>query len=122
MSRAALARTWRIPVPVTRWIAVCRVDDIVPNSGVCALAGGRQIAVFRLDDDRIYAIDNHDPFSKANVLSRGIVGDVQGEVVVASPVYKQHFSLASGLCIEDPAVCVPVFPVRVDADVIWVEA
>ncbi|HUP95801.1 MAG TPA: nitrite reductase small subunit NirD [Burkholderiales bacterium] len=122
MSGAAQARTWQIPVHVTQWIAVCRVDDIVPNSGVCALAGARQIAVFRLDDDRIYAIDNHDPFSKANVLSRGIVGDVQGEVVVASPVYKQHFSLASGLCIEDPAVRVPVFPVRVDADVIWVEA
>ena len=117
-----LARTCQIPVPVSQWIAVCRVDDIVPNSGVCALAGGRQIAVFRLDDERIYAVDNHDPFSKANVLSRGIVGDLQGEVVVASPVYKQHFSLASGLCIEDPAVRLPVFPVRVEADVIWVEA
>lgn len=122
MNDAAFARVWQIPVPVTQWIAVCRIDDIVPNSGVCALAGGRQIAVFRLDDDRIYALDNHDPFSKANVLSRGIVGDMQGEVVVASPVYKQHFSLASGLCIEDPAVRVPVFPVRVDAEVIWVEA
>jgi nitrite reductase (NADH) small subunit len=106
---------------VSAWTPVCRVQDIVPNSGVCALAGGHQIAVFRLDDDSIYAIDNHDPFSKANVLSRGIVGDLQGEVVVASPVYKQHFSLASGRCIEDPAVRLPVFTVRVDTDVIWVQ-
>jgi NAD(P)H-dependent nitrite reductase small subunit len=82
---------------------------------------GRQVAVFRLDDDSVYAIANHDPFSRANVLSRGIVGDLQGELVVASPVYKQHFSLASGRCLEDPAVRVPVFPVRLDGDVVWVE-
>lgn len=96
-----------------QWTAVCRLDDIVPNSGVCALIAGRQVAVFRVDDDRVYAIANHDPFSKANVLSRGIVGDIKGELVVASPVYKQHFSLATGICVEDPAVQVEVFPVRV---------
>ena len=103
------------------WTAVCRLNDIVPNTGVCALVGGRQVAVFRLDDDRLYAIDNHDPFSRANVLSRGIVGDIKGEVVVASPVYKQHFSLASGQCLEDPQVRVPVFPARLDGDVVYVE-
>jgi nitrite reductase (NADH) small subunit len=102
-------------------MAVCRLDDIVPNTGVCALVNGRQVAVFRLDDDTVYAIDNHDPFSKANVLSRGIVGDLKGEVVVASPVYKQHFSLKSGQCLEDPEVRVAVFRVQVDGDIICVE-
>ncbi len=101
---------------------VCRLDDIVPYTGVCALVDGRQIAVFRLGDDSLYAIDNYDPFSRANVLSRGIVGDLKGEVVVASPVYKQHFSLASGQCLEDPAVSVSVFRVRLDGDVVWIEA
>jgi NAD(P)H-dependent nitrite reductase small subunit len=101
---------------------VCRLDDIVPCTGVCALVGGRQIAVFRLGDDTLHAIDNYDPFSRANVLSRGIVGDHNGEVVVASPVYKQHFSLASGQCLEDPTVRVSVFPVRLDGDVVWIDA
>ena len=104
------------------WIAVCRLADIVPNTGVCALVGWRQVAVFRLDDDSVYALSNHDPFSRANVLSRGIVGDLKGELVVASPVYKQHFSLASGQCLEDPGVRVPVFPVRLEGEMIWVEA
>ena len=104
------------------WIPVCRLADIVPNTGVCALVRGRQIAVFRLDDDRVYAVDNHDPFSRANVLSRGIVGDLRGELVVASPVYKQHFSLVSGRCLEDPAVRVAVFPVRLEGDRVCVEA
>jgi len=100
---------------------VCRLDDIVPNTGVCALVRGRQIAVFRLDDDSVYAMDNHDPFSRANVLSRGIVGDLRGELVVASPVYKQHFSLVSGRCLEDPAVRVAVFPVRLEGGMVCVE-
>lgn len=105
-----------------QFIPVCRLDDIVPNTGVCALVGGRQVAVFRLDDDSVYALDNRDPFSRANVLSRGIVGDVKGELVVASPVYKQHFSLKSGQCLEDPAVRVPVYAVRLQEEMIWVEA
>ena len=92
---------------------VCRLDDIVPNTGVCALVDGEQVAVFRVDQ-QIYAIGNRDPFSGANVLSRGIVGDLQGELVVASPVYKQHFSLVTGLCIEDPSVSVPVYRTRVE--------
>jgi nitrite reductase (NADH) small subunit len=104
------------------WVAVCRLEDIVPNTGVCALVGGRQVAVFRLDDDRVYALSNHDPFSRANVLSRGIVGDLKGEAVVASPVYKQHFSLATGQCLEDPAVRVPAFPARVENGAVWVDA
>jgi len=104
------------------WIAVCALADIVPNTGVCALVDGCQVAVFRLDDDSVHAIGNHDPFSRANVLSRGIVGDLKGEIVVASPVYKQHFSLASGQCLEDPGVRVPVFSVRVQDGVVWVRA
>ena len=107
--------------PKSQWVAVCRLDDIVPNTGVCALVRGRQIAVFRLDDDRVYAMDNHDPFSRANVLSRGIVGDLRGELVVASPVYKQHFSLVSGRCLEDAAVRVAVFPVRLEGGMVCVE-
>jgi nitrite reductase (NADH) small subunit len=103
------------------WAAVCRLDDIVPNTGVCALVAGRQIAVFRLDDDSLYALDNFDPFSRANVLSRGIVGDLKGELVVASPVYKQHFSLASGLCVEDSGVSVRVYPVRLEGDTVLVQ-
>ena len=103
------------------WIAVCRLDDIVPNTGVCALVGGHRVAVFRLDDDRVYAISNHDPFSRANVLSRGIVGDLKGELVVASPVYKQHFNLASGQCLEDPAVRVAAFAARLESGKVWIE-
>ena len=119
---ASLVTRHSSPPADARWAAVCRLKDIVPNTGVCALVDGRQVAVFRLNDNSVYAIDNRDPFSRANVLSRGIVGDLKGELVVASPVYKQHFSLATGQCLEDPGVRVAVFPVRIDGDAILVQA
>jgi assimilatory nitrate reductase catalytic subunit len=100
---------------------VCRLEDIVPNTGVCALVAGRQVAVFRLDDDSVHAVGNQDPFSRANVISRGIVGDLKGELVVASPVYKQHFSLVSGRCIEDAAVQLPVYSAKVEDGFVVVE-
>ncbi len=96
----------------TTYVPVCNIDDLVPGRGACVLVEGRQVAVFRLPRGSVYAIGNHDPFSGANVLSRGIVGDLKGELVVASPIYKQHFSLVSGRCLEKPDVCVPVYPVR----------
>ena len=92
---------------------VCALEDIVPDTGVCALIAGEQIAIFRIGES-VFAIGNRDPFSGANVLSRGIVGDLNGELVVASPVYKQHFSLVTGRCIEDPSVSVPVYRARVE--------
>jgi nitrite reductase (NADH) small subunit len=102
-------------------IRVCALAAIVPNTGVAALVGGEQVAVFRLDDDSVHAVGNLDPFSRANVLSRGIVGDLKGALVVASPVYKQHFELLTGRCIEDPAVGVPVYCARVEDGFVVVE-
>jgi NAD(P)H-dependent nitrite reductase small subunit len=101
-------------------VRVCRLDDIVPDSGVCALVAGEQVAVFRIDE-KIYAVGNRDPFSGANVLSRGIVGDLKGERVVASPVYKQHFSLLTGRCLEDDSARIPVYSARVEDGVVVVE-
>jgi assimilatory nitrate reductase catalytic subunit len=102
-------------------VRVCPLEDIVPDTGVAALVDGEQVAVFRLEDGSVHAIGNQDPFSRANVLSRGIVGDLKGELVVASPVYKQHFSLRSGRCLEDAAARVPVYDARVEEGWVVVE-
>lgn len=104
-----------------QWQTLCKRDDLVVNSGVCALLGKEQVALYYLptEDPPLYAISNRDPIGCANVLSRGIVGDIGGELVVASPLYKQHFSLESGRCLEDEAVHVPVYRVRLqDEDVL----
>ena len=83
------------------WASICDFNDLWPNIGVCALVNGRQIAIF-LIGDTLYALDNHDPASGVNVLSRGIIGDVKGECVIASPLYKHHYSLVTGRCLEIP--------------------
>lgn len=99
--------------PAVRWETVCPLDAIVPSSAVAALVDGHQIAIFRLPGDQVYAISNFDPFSKAFVLSRGIVGDRKGEIKVASPIYKHSFSLISGQCLDDPSVRLRTWSTRV---------
>jgi NAD(P)H-dependent nitrite reductase small subunit len=73
--------------------------------------------VFRTHDDRVYALSNYDPFGRASVLSRGIVGTrtVGDEEVpfVASPLLKQAFDLRTGVCVDSPGVVVPTYDVRV---------
>jgi NAD(P)H-dependent nitrite reductase small subunit len=95
----------------SEWINACKSDALREGVGVCVLLEGRQVALFRLAG-KVYAISNHDPFSKANVLSRGITGSLRGHTVVASPVYKHHFDLLSGQCLEDPGVRIATWPAR----------
>ena len=100
---------------MVQWVNVCSKDDLQPNSGICALVGNKQVAIFYLTkEDNVYAIDNYDPFGKANVLSRGLIGDIKQEPMVASPLYKQHFSLKTGRCFDDDTVSVAVYKIRIN--------
>lgn len=99
----------------TNWTSVCALDDILPDTGVCARVQGRHVAVFRVGADRLYAIDNVDPKSGASVLSRGLVGNLGERTVVASPLYKNHFDLATGECVEAAEHSVRAHAVRADA-------
>jgi len=101
-----------MPETPADWVEICPYDSIYPDTGVCALVDGRQVAVFRLSDGSLHAVSNFDPFSQANVLSRGIVGDRGGEPKVASPIYKQTFNLRTGVCYEDASVRLDVYRVR----------
>lgn len=96
-----------------QWEDACALEDIAPWTGVCALITGRQVAIVRAGD-AVYAIANLDPFSKAYVLSRGIVGDRGGIPKIASPIFKQTFDLRTGQCLERPEVRVPSYEVRVE--------
>lgn len=101
------------PPCLAEWVDVCALDDILPATGVCALVAGRAVAVVRAGD-AVYALDNFDPFSKASVLSRGIVGDRAGVPKIASPLYKQSFDLRTGRCLDDERVRVATYEVRVE--------
>ena len=94
------------------WTDICAVDDILPSTGVCALVADRHVAVFRTGSDQFFAIDNVDPKSGASVLSRGLIGNLGERVVVASPLYKNHFDLRTGECLEAPEHSVQTHGVR----------
>ena len=102
---------------MSQWIDICAVTDLQADSGVCALVAGKQVAIFYMPkDNAVYAIDNYDPFGKVHVLSRGLVGDIKGEPMVSSPLYKQHFSLKTGICFEDETVINDTYAIRIEND------
>lgn len=102
---------------ITNWVDICPLAAIAPNTGVCALIADEQVAIFRVGStEDVFAISNYDPFSKAFVLSRGIVGDRNGIAKVASPIYKQNFNLVTGQCLDDETVRIPTFKVRIVED------
>ena len=99
--------------PAMIWHDVCRVDDLTPERGATALVAGHPVALFRLEDQDVVAIDDVDPFWGVAVLSRGLVGCLDERDTVASPLLKQRFDLRTGVCIDDTSVAVTTFPVRI---------
>ena len=104
-----------------QWIKICQQEELVPQAGVAALVNGEQVAIFYNNgpEAQVYAIGNWDPLGKANVLSRGIMGELGGRVVVASPLYKQHYCLATGECLEED-VSVPTWQAKLSDGSVWV--
>jgi nitrite reductase (NADH) small subunit len=115
MSMQALLSIPRAASDAAPWRDVCAVDEVPRGTAVAALLDGEQIAIVRTRDGLFAALSNFDPFSKAFVIARGIVGDRAGVPKIASPIYKQSFSLETGECLDDPSVRLQVFPVRVSA-------
>jgi nitrite reductase (NADH) small subunit len=116
----------------TAWTPVCSLDDLVVERGAAALLPGPggpvQVALFRLVDGRVLAVQQLDPFAGANVMSRGLVGTRGSEPTVAGPLYKQVYSLVTGECLETAGYAprpglaprLATFPVRVSDGVVSV--
>ena len=80
---------------MSQWINICDINDIIPATGVCALLGSEQVAIFRpRHDEQVFA-------------------EHQGELWVASPLKKQRFRLSDGYCMEDDSHSVKHYDVRV---------
>ena len=109
---------------------ICNLNDIIPETGVCALVDGKQIAIFRTKHNHLFALDNYDPFSQANVLSRGLIGGTtvtndagidEAILYVASPIYKQRFNLATGQCLDDESIKLNTYQVALNEDDVVVQ-
>lgn len=103
---------------MAEWIAICRVDDI-PTLGARRVGRSRgdAVAVFRTEDDRVFALLDRCPH-KGGPLSEGIVfGDS-----VACPLHNWAIGLADG-CARAPDVgCTQRFAVSVHDGVVHLDA
>ncbi|MTD55081.1 nitrite reductase small subunit NirD [Amycolatopsis pithecellobii] len=107
----------------TRTVAVCELSQLIPGRGVAALLpDGRQVAIFLTTDGECHALSNIDPFGKAAVLSRGLVGESGGQPFVASPLLKQRFDLRTGVCLDDESVVIRTYPVHIVDGVVHVSS
>lgn len=102
------------------YVQVCATEDLIKNSGVAVLVKGTQIALFYIDGE-VFALNNYDPIGHANVMSRGMVGDLKGELMVAAPLQKQHYSLKTGQCFDVEGVSIPVYDSKIEANQVFVK-
>lgn len=110
------------------WLTICHISDIAKNTGVCAEFNGKQVAIFHLKKasetggtkhlSEVKAVCNLDPFSKANVLSRGLITENENKHYVASPLLKQEFCLTTGQCQQDESVAINTYKARIDGDLV----
>lgn len=95
------------------WVAVCRVADI-PRLGArrvdrSAFGPGPEVAVFRADDDTVFALVDRCPH-KGGPLSQGIVFGRS----VACPLHNWTIALCDGVAMAPDHGCTPRFAVKVE--------
>jgi nitrite reductase (NADH) small subunit len=95
------------------WTPICDVGALPVDRGVTALVRGHAIAIFLTATGEIYAIANHDPFSRTGTLGRGIVGVREDTPFVFSPEGRRAFDLRDGRCLDDASVTVASYAVRI---------
>ena len=91
------------------WVDVCPVERVAYDRGIAALVDGIAVAVFRLAGSRggadlWFAVDHIEPVTAAPVMARGLVGSAGTVPTVASPLYKERYSLETGECLDNPAL------------------
>lgn len=102
------------------WSPVCRTADLELERGATALVNGHAVALFRMGEEEVYALGGSDPFARAGMLARGIVGRRGGIPIVGSPAHRHAFDLRTGRCLDDPSVHVATYQVRLVEGVVHV--
>ncbi|WP_285162812.1 nitrite reductase small subunit NirD [Shewanella goraebulensis] len=97
------------------WVNVCNESTLPQGTGVAAWVAGKAVAIFDLGKHGLFAIDNVDPATGVSLLARGLICDMEGVLCVASPLYKQHYSLETGVCIENEALVASPYEIKKEA-------
>lgn len=103
------------------WKLACSVDDIPKDGGACALIDGEQVAIFNFSrTGKWYATQNLCPHKQTMALSRGMIGDTNGEPKVACPYHKKTFSLENGTCLSGDEYTIKTYPIKIEGAKIYI--
>lgn len=94
---------------------VSKLEDIPINTGKTVRYQGLEIALFRIGQDNIRAIENRCPH-KGGVLAEGIVS---GEYVFC-PLHDRKIDLSSGLVQAPDTGCVKTYKVMVQDGLVYI--
>jgi len=93
------------------WIEIGVLDDIPKLGARVVETPDGNIAVFRTDNDALYAIRDECPH-KQGPLSQGIISGKR----VACPLHDWKINLESGNAIAPDEGCVATYPVKLEGD------
>jgi nitrite reductase (NADH) small subunit len=101
-----------------QWLYVCRVEDI-PVLGARRVSRtiGMDVAVFRNDQDQVFALLDRCPH-KGGPLSQGIVFGTS----VACPLHNWTIGLCTGQAAAPDQGCTPKFSIKLEDGVVYLDA
>ncbi len=91
-----------------KWQSICQIEEIPRLGGRTVRAGQMEIALFRLSNDRIRAVDNRCPH-KQGPLAEGIVS---GDTIIC-PLHAQKINLETGEVLPPNSGCVKIYAVKI---------
>lgn len=107
---------------VATWHKACAFDDLSIGAGTCVLVGGEQVAIFRVTQDQVRAVQNQCPHKGAAAMHQGLVGERGGQSAVFCPLHKRAYSLDDGKCLDEDGASLRAYGVRIVAGMVEVQA
>lgn len=97
------------------WISIGSLCDIPRRGARCVATPVGKVAIFRTQDDQVYAIDDHCPH-KGGPLSQGIVHGT----AVTCPLHNWVISLETGRALGADEGGVRTIPVRIEGEHLFI--
>ena len=108
--------------PAKQWVAFSDANAVPADGGATLKYGRHQIAIFNFEKTgQWFACQNLCPHKREMVLSRGLLGDVEGRPKIVCPMHKKSFSLETGEGLSDPDYRISTFPVEIREGRIYIE-
>jgi len=98
------------------WYKTCSVDDVPLRGGRLVRAGTTQIALFRLGNGTVRAIDNRCPH-KQGPLAEGIVSND----IIICPLHALKIDLATGNVLPPDRGCVTTYPTKIEGGQVLIQ-